>query len=341
MAATLRLEPRVHEPTTGAVRAAYGHVRPLYLPVHLDGLVVDTLVDFHLYLQSAPGHFVLFRGPDLPFDGDHHARLLQNNVHTLWLRGDERRRYEGYVEQHLDTLLANPLIPVPRRAALLTTAAQSTLESVFASPRHTHVVPRTRRVARQTVEMLVRTPDAVGHLAGLMTHDYTTVRHSMNVSVFAVGLAHAAGVRGADDLQELALGTLLHDIGKCEIPRELISKPGAYTDDEFEVMRTHVQRGEDILADAGRLGRLGMMAVSQHHERLTGNGYPRRLAADDIHLFGRITAIADCFDAMTSERSYQHAMRPSDALHLMRTHLSAHFDQALLDRFIRTLRIPA
>jgi HD-GYP domain-containing protein (c-di-GMP phosphodiesterase class II) len=163
----------------------------------------------------------------------------------------------------------------------------------------------------------------------------------MNVSVFAVGLAHAAGVRSAADLQELALGTLLHDIGKSEIPRELIVKPGAYTPEELAIMRTHVERGEHILEGAGRLSALGMLAVSQHHERLTGDGYPRRVSGEDIHLFGRIAAIADCFDAMTSDRSYQRAMRPVEALHLMRTHLSNHFDQPLLDRFIRTLRVPA
>lgn len=311
------------------------------MPVHLDGLVVDSIVDFHLYLQSAPGHFILFRGPDLPFTVQHHARLLHNNVQTLWLRGDERRRYEAYVEKHLDTLLANPHVPVQRKAVLLSSAAQSTLEAVMAEPRHAQSVPRTRRVAQQTVQLLVRTPEAVGHLASLMAHDYDTVRHSMNVSVFSVGLAHAAGIRAVGDLQELALGTLLHDIGKSEIPRELIAKPGAYTDEEFAVMRTHVERGEHILQGTGRLGPLGMIAVSQHHERLLGQGYPRRLSGDDIHLFGRISAIADCFDAMTSQRSYQRAMRPADALHLMRTHLSNHFDQPLLEQFIRTLRVPA
>lgn len=341
MASPLRLQPRIPETPPGAVRAAFGHVRPLYMPVHLDGLVVDSVVDFHLYLQSAPGHFVLFRGPDLSFNSEHHTRLLQNNVQTLWLRGDERRRYEAYVEKHLDTLLANPLVPVPRKAELLTSATQSTLEAVLAEPRHANVVPRTRRVAQQTVQLLVRQPQAVGHLAALMAHDYDTVRHSMNVSVFAVGLAHAAGVQSAADLQELALGTLLHDIGKSEIPRELIVKPGAYTDEEYAIMRTHVERGEHILEEGGRLGQLGMLAVSQHHERLTGDGYPRKLSGDDIHLFGRIAAIADCFDAMTSDRSYQRAMRAVDALQLMRTHLSNHFDQALLNRFIRTLRVPS
>lgn len=341
MASPLRLHPREPDTPPGTVRAAFGHVRPLYIPVHLDGLLVDSVVDFHLYLQSALGQFVLLRGPDLAFDGDHRTRLLQHNVHTLWVRGDERRRYEDYLEKHLETLLANSAVTITRKAELLTSAAQSTLEAVMAESRHANVVPRTRRVAQETVKLLVGTPEAVGHLASLMTHDYDTVRHSMNVSVFAVRLAHAAGIRDTGELQELAVGTLLHDIGKSEIPRDLIVKTGAYTDEEFAVMQTHVERGEHILEAGGRVGRLGMMAVSQHHERLTGGGYPRRAVASDIHPFGRIAAIADCFDAMTSNRSYQRAMRPMDALQLMRTRMADHFDQDLLDRFIRTLRAPA
>lgn len=330
----------VAEAPEGSVRAAFGHVRPLYIPVHLDGLVVDSVVDFHLYLQTSPGHFVLFRGPDLEFTTAHHGRLLANHVQTLWLKGDERRRYEQYVERHLETLLSNPQIATPRKVELLHSAAQTTLESVMVDPRHTEAVPRTRRVAQQTVQLIVKEREALGHMAALMARDYDTVRHSMNVSVFATGLAYAAGVRNPTDLRDLALGGLLHDIGKSELPRELIAKPGAYTDEEMALMRTHVPRGEHILQHDGRMGSLGMVVVSQHHERLTGLGYPRALEPQHIHLFGRIAAIADVYDAMTSDRSYQRAMKPVDALHLMSTHIAPHFDQELLTLFVKTLRAP-
>ncbi len=340
MAAVARLAIPSGDTPEGAVRAAFGHVRPIYIPVHLDGLVVDSVVDFHLYLQTSPGHFVLFRGPDLEFTAAHHARLLANQVGTLWLKGDERRRYERYVEKHLETLLGNPQIATPRKVELLQSAAQTTLESVMVDPRHTEAVPRTRRVAQQTVQLLVREREALGHMAALMARDYDTVRHSMNVSVFAAGLAHAAGVRNPSDLRDIALGALLHDVGKSELPRELIVKPGAYTEEEMALMRTHVARGEHILQQDGRMGALGLIVVAQHHERLTGSGYPRGLDAQHIHLFGRIAAIADVYDALTSDRSYQRAMKPVDALHLMTTRLASHFDRSLLTQFVKTLRAP-
>jgi len=301
---------------------------------------MDSVVDFHLYLQTSPGRFVLFRGPDLEFTTAHHARLIANNLRTLWLRGDDRRRYEHYVERHLETLLANPLITTPRKVELLQSAAQTTLEDVMVDPRDADAVPRTRRVAEQTVSLVVNDDDALGHMVALMARDYDTVRHSMNVSILAAGLAHAAGVRNVSDLRDLALGGLLHDIGKSELPRALIVKPCAYTAEEKSLMRTHVVRGERILESDGRMGSLGMVAVSQHHERLSGHGYPRALGSRHIHLFGRIAAIADVYDAMTRDRSYQRAMRPVDALNRMSTDLSSHFDQDLLTQFARTLRAP-
>jgi HD-GYP domain-containing protein (c-di-GMP phosphodiesterase class II) len=124
------------------------------------------------------------------------------------------------------------------------------------------------------------------------------------------------------------------------VPRELITKPGAYTERELALMRTHVSEGEQILQRDGRLPALGMIAVSQHHERMDGGGYPRRTPGAALHMFGRITAICDVYDALTSDRSYKRAMSGADALQLMTTHMSAHFDQELLRTFIRALHAP-
>ena len=240
------------------MRAAFGHVRPLYIPVHLDGLVMDAVVDFHLHLQTSPGHFVLFRGPDLEFTTAHHARLLANNVQTLWLKGDERRRYEQYVERHLETLLANPQIATPRKVELLQSAAQTTLEAVMVDPRHTEAVPRTRRVAQQTVQLLVKEKRGARPHGGA---DGARLRHRAPLDE-RQRVRHRSGPRRGraqcqTDLRDLALGGLLHDIGKSEMPRELIVKPGAYTDEEMALMRTHVTRGEHILQQDGRMGSLG------------------------------------------------------------------------------------
>jgi putative nucleotidyltransferase with HDIG domain len=334
---TTTVTPRARASEPHAVRAVVGQAHAVYVPVDLDGLVPDTVLEFALHFQSAPGYFVPLQGAGAEFSSVHVQRLRESGVTTLWVADADHHLYEGHVERHLSTLLAAHRAPA-RKAALLYSAARTTLASVLADPRHTDAAPRTRGVAEELARWLASEPGAIGYMGALMARDYDTVRHSINVSVFATSLAVAAGVRDREHLQDFTHGALLHDVGKSRIPRELITKPGAFTDAELALMRTHVSEGEHILRRDGRLPALAMVAVSQHHERMDGGGYPRRTSGEDLHLFGRISAICDVYDALTSDRSYKRAIPGADALKLMGTHMAAHFDQALLRTFIRTLR---
>jgi putative nucleotidyltransferase with HDIG domain len=321
------------------VRQGLVSVPGQFHPVDLDGLVLDTVLDFNLYLAAGPDHYVLFRSHHREFTARHRTRLLDNGVHTLFIRGDERGQYTRYLEQHLDTLLASPEVPTPKKANLLYKVSRSVVQEAFTEPRSQTIVPRTKRLATETVDFVLRSDRAVGQLARIMSTDYYTYTHSINVCVFVVSLAHHAGVSRAD-VADLAVGALLHDLGKSQIPKDLLTRDGPLSEAEMEVMRSHVLTGERLLASHGGLTPTAMVAVSQHHEKLDGSGYPRALAGDGVHLFGRITAIADVFDAMTTNRSYQRAMTAFDALSRMKTVLEDKFDQELLRKFIMMLRSP-
>ena len=326
-------------PATRAVRAVAGHGSAVYVPVDLDGLVPDTTLEFPVYFQSAPGYFVLLQGAGAEFTTVHLQRLHESGVSALWVADADHHLYENYVQRHLSALLAASAAP-DRKAALLYSAARTTLASVLADPRHTDAAARTRGIADELATWLAGQPGAIGHMGALMARDYDTVRHSINVSVFATSLAVVSGVCDREHLRDFTHGTLLHDVGKSRIPRELISKPGAFTAAEFAVMRTHVREGELILRWDGGLPRLAMHAVSQHHERMDGSGYPRATPGEDLHLFGRIAAICDVYDALTSDRSYKRALPGAEALKLMSTQMAMHFDQRLLRTFIGSLRAP-
>lgn len=321
------------------VRQGLVSVPGQFHPIDLDGLVLDTVLDFNLYLRAGHDHYVLFRSQQLEFTARHRVRLLDNGVHTLFIRGDERGQYTRYLEQHLDSLLASPEVPTPKKANLLYRVSRNVVQEAFAEPRSQTIVPRTRRLASETVDFVLKSDRAVGQLARIMSTDYYTYTHSINVCVFVVSLAHHAGV-GRDDVADLALGALLHDLGKSQVPKELLTRDGPLSEAEMAVMRGHVQAGERLLGSHGGLSPTAMIAVAQHHEKLDGSGYPRGLSGDALHLFGRITAIADVFDAMTTNRSYQPAMTGFDALYRMKTDLEGKFDQDLLRKFIMMLRSP-
>lgn len=310
-----------------------------YYPVDLDGLVVDTLLDFNLYLPAEATEYVLFRSTDLPFTNTHRNRLIDNNVHTLFVRADERSQYNRYLEHHIGAVLGNPEVAPRKKASLLYGVSRSVVQDAFKEPRASAIVPRTRKLASETVDFVLQSDRALAQLASIMATDYYTYTHSINVCVFVVALAHQAGVARAD-IGELAVGALLHDLGKSQLPHDLLNKTTALTNEEFDVMKRHVEWGEQLVVQHGRFSPEVLLPVSLHHEKLDGSGYPRRLTAGRLHLFGRITAIADCFDAMTTNRSYQQAMAPYDALLRMRTVLAGKFDDDLLEKFIRMLKKP-
>lgn len=138
--------------------------------------------------------------------------------------------------------------------------------------------------------------------------DDLTYTHSMNVALICNVIGNWAGF-SKDDLNTLMLCGLLHDIGKLKIPAEIIQKPGKLTDEEFDLIRSHPKLGYDILRSKNLDDRIKLAAL-QHHERYDGKGYPRQLAGIEINEYASIVAIADVYDAMTSNRIYRKGICP-------------------------------
>ena len=137
---------------------------------------------------------------------------------------------------------------------------------------------------------------------------------------------------GADDMRGLIKGSFIHDVGKIGIPDAILLKPGRLDEEEYRVMQTHVDLGVDIVRRASWL-RDSVPVVAGHHEKFGGGGYPQGARAGDIPLMARIFAIADVFDALTSERPYKKPLALEDTLKILEQGRGAHFDPNLLDAF--------
>ncbi len=194
----------------------------------------------------------------------------------------------------------------------------------------------TSKGAIKSVTDLILKDDETAHNMLLITsHDFYTYAHSVNVGIYSIMLAKELFLRSDDhNLEELGAGFFLHDLGKVNVDPAIINKPGRLTDDEMKQMRTHPYQGYKILHEANELSQECEYIVLQHHERYDGNGYPKRLKGDEIHIYGRICCLADVFDALTAERSYKKSMSKFDALKLMRDEMQSFFSRDLLEPFI-------
>lgn len=140
------------------------------------------------------------------------------------------------------------------------------------------------------------------------------------------------------EIDEIFTASPMHDIGKVAIPDSILNKPGKLDEKEWEIMKTHAQIGYEILKNSQRpMLKAAAMVSYTHHEKWDGSGYPNGLRGEDIHIYGRITAIADVFDALGSARTYKRAWSLEDILKLFNEQKGKHFDPNLIDLFMNNL----
>jgi len=169
------------------------------------------------------------------------------------------------------------------------------------------------------------------------TRSKETGNHVKRVAFYSELLALQYGL-SKEEAEKLKHASPMHDIGKVGIPDNILNKPGRHTEDEFEVMKTHATIGYEILKNSKReLLKAAAIVAHEHHEKYDGSGYPRGIKGEDIHIYGRITALADVFDALGSDRVYKKAWELDRILQLIKDGRGAHFDPKLVDIFLANL----
>lgn len=173
-----------------------------------------------------------------------------------------------------------------------------------------------QELAETRIRLLVDMLGAINYLFQIRSYSQDTFQHSLNVAIISGVIGKWMGYREAD-LNDVVLAGLLHDIGKLFVPPSILNKPGKLTLKEFEVIQQHPNRGYHVLKQSGRIRDRVCLSVLQHHERQDGSGYPFGLKGAELDRYAQITAIADTYDAMVSDRPYRRGMMPLTALEII------------------------
>lgn len=209
------------------------------------------------------------------------------------------------------------------------------LEMHLAHKENLHYSHNLEHVVEQRTQELLDTQNEMVESLGLAAEyrDNETATHTIRVGLYCQALAKQLGINDRE-ANQLKLAAPLHDIGKIGIPDNVLLKPGKLNADEWNLMKKHAQFGYNILKNSKSLllKNAGIIALT-HHEKWDGNGYPSGLKGTDIHLYGRITAIADVFDALTMSRPYKKAWPLEDAIQLINDEAGKHFDPSIVEVF--------
>lgn len=193
-------------------------------------------------------------------------------------------------------------------------------------------------VAEKMVQSAFRNHHALTGISRIKSKDEYTFMHCVSVAGLMISFAKEQGLP-EETIHQVAIGGLIHDIGKTLVPQEVLNKPGRLEPDEFEIMKTHVTHSRDILQETTGISDTAMDVSVLHHERMDGTGYPLGLSGREISLIGRMSAIVDVYDALTSVRVYKDAWEPTLALKKLMEWSPDYFDQGLVQHFIKCLGI--
>lgn len=182
-----------------------------------------------------------------------------------------------------------------------------------------------------------RNESALISLARLKTKDDYTYMHSVAVCGLMIALSRQLNLSEAETKQA-GLAGLLHDVGKAAIPLEMLNKPGALTDKEFDLVKSHPVLGHQLLLDAKVADTVALDVCLHHHEKIDGSGYPEKLKEAQISLFARMGAVCDVYDAVTSNRPYKEGWDPAVSLQRM-AQWKGHFDEVIFKAFVKSLGI--
>jgi len=300
----------------------------------------------------------LFQGFEVKSDSD--ITELKNVCRFVIIDTDEGRDVDDKLKWHIDPLLATDTgedkknkapkggyaektdlfeeMPKAREAERKT---RNVIQTIMTDVRLGRSVDTSaaREVVGELTESIVRNPDAMMCLSMLKEADEYTALHSLRVCILAVAFGRELGY-SIERLEQLGTGALLHDLGKLKIPLEVLNKPGRLTTGEFDVIKSHVPLGVQILEESkGGRTDTAIDVARYHHERIDGSGYVSGRNKEDLPEFGRIGGIVDCYDAITSDRIYKKGISAYDALKKMYEWRDSAFDAELVEKFIQCMGI--
>ena len=220
--------------------------------------------------------------------------------------------------------------------------AISTVYNTFQSIEENGTLDTTalQRVTDSIVFDLFENRNNLVQLTDIRAHDAYTFAHSVNVAVLSAMMGMLCHMP-RDEISLITLGGLLHDLGKVDVSSDILTKNRGLSDREFKIMKNHPLDGSRRILNVSDLPKKSILAAiaAQHHEHIDGSGYPNGITGNEMHHYAKITAIADVYDALTSERPYKKAYMPNIAYNIMHNINKGQFDQDLLDTFFNNVAL--
>lgn len=256
----------------------------------------------------------------------HYARYLQNlGINYIYVR-----------DSRLEGVQVEDVIAEATRQEARSLLREITAEWKSSARKKSLLLRKDEKIDRTILKIineLLNNNDVIVNLVDIRSINDYTFAHSVNTCILSI-LTATKLEYPLHLLKKNAVGFLLHDLGNITVPKGILAKPGGLEEEEYEVVKKHALYGYEIFRESPLFTSVAGKIIYQHHEREDGSGYPQGLGSNDIHFLAKVTAVADVYDALTSDRQYRKAYQPHQAIEMLTAMGERYFDLNILRTFL-------
>ncbi len=305
-------------------------IKRIFVPLTLESIEPLIFPDVALYIKTG-GNFVLYKSSGRDFTHHDHDRLSTNGVAFVFVSRDDMDIITSYMETNAERILRNNTLDSKAKGKMIYQTSINFVNDIFTNPEKATDLGRTKRLIENLMLYLSDSPDAISSLETVMSHNYHTFVHSLQVASLTLLMHSEAFALPRDEMLDIGSGAILHDFGKIFVPQEILNKSGKLSEAEIKILKRHPEDGYVYLRDKGAFSPVTLMIVRLHHERCDGSGYPLGLLNRDIPRSVQITGVADVYCSLTTDNHGNKNMSPHIAVQLMRYQMKDLFAPYLLD----------
>ena len=304
--------------------------KEIFIPISLESIEPLIFPDVALYIKTG-GNYVLYKNHGRDFSDHDHERLSNNGVEFIFVSKNDMDIITSHMESSAERLLKSEILNARAKGKMIYQTSINFVNDIFSNPEKTTDLDRTKRLIENLMFYISDNPNAISSLETVMSHNYYTFVHSLQVASLTLLMHSEAYTLSRDEMLDVGTGAILHDFGKIFVPQEILNKNGKLSEAEIEVLKRHPEEGYVFLQNKAVISPVALTIVRFHHERCNGSGYPLGLENRDIPRSAQITGVADVYCTLTTDNNGNKTMPPHIAVQLMRHQMKDLFSPVMLD----------
>lgn len=305
----------------------------IFTPIVKETLQKGESYPYNIYRQTDEKIFSILLKKNEVFSISPQCFIIDENISNLYIKSIDKPKYQTYIQKHISNILENQMVPLDAKASLIKEIAAATMYDLFQSDVNSENLLKINTLVNNSIKLILTDKNAMYSMLKVTSYDYYTYTHCIDVATYALGFGCYLQLE-LDDLNTLGKAAMLHDLGKKNIPYEIITKNDKLTTQEYELIKEHPLHSVELLKQTGETNQKLLTLIAQHHEKCDGTGYPHQLQEKEIEDLAKIISVCDVFNALTTQRTYKNRMSSYDAFTIMCNEMNQHLCKKTLINFI-------